>query len=282
MESSTQKKYCIAVDGSDNSDWAFDLVLNELYQKGDKVVIVHIANPNKSDVPFAFQANSIVSKYEARLTGKLLKQDYLMIKQDKANNNNHALHQVNQIAVTNNCTVLVLGFHGYKKNKQPNEVSKGISFIMSNIKLPTIIVKENSSRKNKNSSSFTWLTSIEQANTRSFKAFQFAVHYINPQVDKVVGCHIKLYNSSVDSEVKDLFESFCQSQSVANYDFKYLENDRSNVGNQISNFVNFNETDSIDFVVLGHNPNKYSGGDNGSSPLTEVIKSAKANILFYC
>jgi hypothetical protein len=92
--SSSQKKYCIAVDGSDNSDWAFDLVLNELLQKGDKVVVVHISNPNKSDVPFAFQANSIVSKYEAKLIGKLLKQDYLIITQD------HIMEKPNRVGVT--------------------------------------------------------------------------------------------------------------------------------------------------------------------------------------
>jgi nucleotide-binding universal stress UspA family protein len=281
----TSKKYCIAIDGSEHSDWAFDLILNDMYQKGDKVILVHIANPAKeSEIPFAFQPTTIISKYEAKLTGKLLNTDYLIIKQSKQSTSTHALVQVNAIAIKENCTVLVIGFHGHKLNKQKSDLSKGINYIIKNIKIPVIIVKENSTRKSRDSGEFTWMASIEQANSRSFKAFQFALNYINLEKDRVVGAHIKFYNDSLANEVKEIFEKTCQDTKVANYSFEIVDKDKNlDIGVELSNMVNYNDKENVDFFVLGHNPTKYQYDNNEccSSPLTTIIKSAKSNILFY-
>lgn len=286
MESSSSsrsnKKYCIAVDGSQYSEWAFDLVLNELYEKGDKIVIVHISNPDKSaNIPFAYQSETIFSKFDAKLTGKLLRGDYQLVKQDRNKSTTHALTQVNQIAVANGCTVLVMGFHGHKENKQKNEMSKGTNYIMTNIKIPTIVVKENITRKDRESGAFTWMASIEQANSRSFKAFEFATNYVNLSKDKVIATHVQTYNENLSQEIEEYFGEFCKKIGINNNSYKLVQKEGSDIGIQISNFVNYNDTEVIDFVILGHNPNKYKSGDTSASPVEIVIKSAKANILFY-
>jgi hypothetical protein len=281
MESSQlkSKKYCIAVDGSDYSDWAFQLVTEELYSKGDKIVLVHISNSSKlSEIPFAFQPKTILSKYDAKLAGKLSSSDYKIITQDRDSTSSHALLQVNNIAIKENCSVLVLGFHGHNMSKDKKEISKGISFIISNIKLPTIVVKENVKRKNKSTGIFTWATCIEEANSRSFKAFEYFSNYLNITKDKMIGSHIDSHGSSTAQEVKELFLQTCQTKGISNYEFEITTYSQKNeIGTIITNFVNFNEKDQIDFLIVGHNPKKNSE----KSPLNMVIKSAQCNVLFY-
>jgi hypothetical protein len=282
MESTSSKRnYCIAIDGSQFSDWAFDLVLEEFYQKGDKVTVVHITNSAKSsEIPFAFQPQTIISKYDAKLTGRLASCDFSIIKKEKDPKSVHALLDVNQIAVANNCSVLVLGFYGHKAVK--NELTKGLSYVINNIRLPVIVVKENNKRKNKNSGVFTWMASIEEPNTRSVKAFQFALNYIDVTKDKVIGTHIKFYSDDIANDVKEYFEKACQGSNVTDYSFAILDRDRnSDIGGQLSNFVNYNDIDSIDFCVLGHNSAKYAKDKVSVSPLTTFIKTAKSNILFF-
>ena len=284
METTTpksMKNYCIAIDGSQHSDWAFNLVFEELFQKGDKITLVHISNGSK-DVPFAFQPKTIISKYDAKLTGRLSTLDFKIVQEEKKANVIHALLQVNDIALANKCTMLVLGFQGHKDNKE--NISRGVNYVIDNIKLPTIVVKENITRKSKDSGAFTFCTSIEQANTRSFKAFQFAVNYIDVTKDKVLGMHIKIYNDSFIKEVKEYFEATCTEKGVKNFAFQPLENEKDvSVGEQICNFANYNEKESIDFLILGHNPIKYktNADAKNSSPLNTAIKSAKTNILFF-
>jgi nucleotide-binding universal stress UspA family protein len=280
---SSTKNYCIAVDGSQYADWAFELVLDELYKKGDKITVVHITNSAKiSEIPFAYQPKTIISKYDAKLTGKLASTDFRIITQERDTKATHALMQVYKIALSNNCTLLAMGFYGHKATNK-NELTKGITYAIDNIRLPTIVVKENHKRKDKDSGSFTWMAAIETANTLSFKAFQFALNYIDLSKDKIIGTHIKLYNDSMAKEVKNYFEKTCLEKNSANFYFSILNNDRNlDIGNQLSNFVNYNETESIDFAVMGHNVGKYSKeGNNSISPLVPFIKSAKCNIIFY-
>lgn len=297
---SSSRTYCIAVDGSIHSDYAFDLVLNELYQKRDKVIVVHIANQAKlSEIPFNFQPQTIISKYDAKLTGKLLRGDYQIIKEDRDKKSPHALLQVNQIALANSCSVLVLGFQGHK-GKTQEELTKGVKFIINNIKLPTIVVKEKTERKKKDTEAFTWMMSIEQPNSRSFKAFQFATDYIDPSKDRILACHVKTYTDSHAKEVQEYFEEVCKKKGIQNYGVCVMEKESANssnssssqIGKQLSDFVNFNSKEFVDFIIIGHNPEKYTSGfrfDNSSqsnapsytSPGEVIIKSASANILFY-
>ena len=280
MDSSNSngKKYCIAVDGSDYSDWAFHLVSDELYQKGDQIVVVHISNSSKiSEIPFAFQPKTIISKYDAKLTGKFPFSAYKIVHQDRDSKSTHALLQVNNIALKEKCTALVIGFHGHNMNKDQKEISKGISFIISNVKLPTIVVKENITRREKNSG-FTWLASIEEANSRSFKAFEYFSNFINFSCDKVIGSHINSHGKQWAEEVQQYFEQACQSIGIPNYSFSITpSNQNTDIGSTICNLVNYNENEVIDFLIVGHNPSKSSD----KSPLHIVIKTAQCNVLFY-
>lgn len=270
----TNKQYCVSIDGSEYSDMAFNLVFNELFQKNDKITVVHITNPAKS-IPFACQADTILNKYQTILIGKLPKTQYSIIIKQRDEKVVHALQQVNNTAVQNNCSVLVMGSHGHKENKQKNEVSKGINFIINNIKIPTIIVKESTKRKDKDNGAFTWLVSIDKAESRSFKAFEFSTNYLDHSKDRVIGLHFKT-GDYVESSIQEYFEKLCKEKGILNYSFDFADYEKNvSLGKQIANYVNFNNKNYIDFLVVGHNPNKKE------SPAYEIIQNAQTNVLFY-
>jgi hypothetical protein len=274
----TKRRYCISVDGSQYSDWAFDIVFEELYQSGDYVIVTHIANPDKSDyIPFEYQADTIMSKYDTKLVTKLPADKYEIIKENRDKNTDHA-QQVNKVAKQHNATILAIGFLGHKVGKAKNDFTKGVIYLSSNVKLPTLVIKENSRRADKLNKAFTWLIAIEQKSSRSFKAFQFAMNYINKSVDNVIGYHIDIYDSK--EEIQEEFNNFCQSEGIQNYKFCIENKNKSlSIGNQISNFINFSDSLYVDFLVIGHNPHKYTNVEE--IPLFEIFKSVQANVLFY-
>ena len=277
MDIKHKKKYCICVDGSVYSEYGFDLVFDELYEKGDNIVVTHVYNNEKlSEIPFDNQPKSIQSKYETKLIGKLVQTDFEIIIKDKGNSNEHSIEIVNGLAKNRNCTMLVMGFHGHKGEKEKKEVSKGIIYLIKQIKLPTFIIKERSQRKSKESGGFLWLVFIEKSNTRSFYAFEFALNYINKDLDKIMG--INIVDGYKDTVIELQFNSICKKVGIKNISFQYLPIQRDlKVTGMICEMVNFGK-DYVDFLVLGHNPSKTKVEE---SPCLEVMKNSKTNILFY-
>jgi len=278
--------YCVAVDGSESSEHAFNLVLNELYKKGDRIYVVHITTNKKStELPYDYQPETIRSKYDTKLSGHLIRSQYDVILTERHSNNDHALVQVNEIAIAKKCTLLVIGFHGHKLSNTRSELTKGISYIINNIKLPSIVVKENSSRKKKENNGFTWMSAIEDNSSKSFKAFQYSLNYVDSSKDRVVGVHVKVHDDEWASDVKNSFDSICDNKQLSNFVFCAVEKPKGkNVENVLTDLVNFNEKESFDFLILGHNSNK-SGNFNPKSkafPVGEVIKNSQANIFFFC
>ncbi len=279
-DNSEKKNYLVSVDGSDNSDWGFDMIFNEIYKKGDYITLIHVANQKKiSNIPFKNQPDQIMSKYETKLIGKLPKSDYLLIRRDRDNDKIHALEVVQTVAKTNNVDLLVLGSTGHKGVKDKKEISSGISYLIEHITIPSILIKENSQRSKKESKGFNWVVCIENHYTRSFKAFELATTLINKETDSIIALH--LTNNLVENykETEDAFEKYCTKVGITKRRFIPTEKKLSvSTGKNICDFVNFGD-DYIDFVVIGHNYTKYVN-NKGESPTVEIIKYAQANILF--
>ena len=62
-------KFFIAVDGSESSFTAFEMVRDGLYKEGDDLEVAHISNPSKKGIPFHYRPKAI----DARYSGELLK-----------------------------------------------------------------------------------------------------------------------------------------------------------------------------------------------------------------
>ncbi len=280
-ETHERKNYLVSVDGSDHSDWGFDMVFNEIYRKGDHLTVLHVANQTKiSNIPFKFQPDQIISKYETKLIGKLPRNEYILIRKDRENEKKiaaHALEIVNQVAHSNNVDLLVLGCQGHKGVKDRKELSSGITYLIKNISVPSIVVKENSQRAKKEAKGFNWLVCIENHYTRSFKAFELATTLIDKEKDTITALHLNFYNDNF-KEMEDAFEKTCAKIGILRKKFVAKEkNPNISLGKDICDYVNFGE-DYIDFVVIGHNISKYS--DVNSSPTVDILRFAQANILF--
>lgn len=278
MDTKPKKKYCISVDGSAFSEYGFDLIFDELYEKGDHILVSHICNSEKlADIPFESQPKSISSKYESKLTGKLNQTDYEINIKERDNNSDHALQIVNELAKSKNCSILLLGFHGHKGEKEKKELSKGIIYLVKQIKIPTFIIKERTQRKAKESGGFTWMVCIEKSNTRSFFAFEFALNYVKKELDRVIG--INIVDGYKDTVIELQFNSLCKKMGIKNTSFQYLPIQREiKVTGMICEIINFGK-ECVDFLIVGHNPNKFLKVED--SPLMEIMKNAKTNILFY-
>jgi nucleotide-binding universal stress UspA family protein len=278
-ETHDKKNYLISIDGSDHSDWGFDMTFNEIYKKNDYLTVLHVANHHKiSDIPFKYQPDQIISKYETKLIGKLPKHDYILLRKDRINEKTHALEVVNEVARTNNADLLVLGCQGHKGVKDRKELSSGITFLIKHINIPSIIVKENSQRAKKEVKGFNWLVCIENHYTRSYKAFELATTLIDKEKDYITALHLHTSGDNY-KETEDAFEKYCVKVGIAKRKFVAIEkNSKLSVGKNICEYVNLGD-DYIDFVVIGHNISKYSM-DMNASPTVDIIRFAQANILF--
>ena len=273
-----RKNYVISIDGSDHSDWGFDMTFNEIYKKGDFLTLLHVGNPSKiSDIPFKYQPDQIISKYETKLIGKLVKNDYIIIRKDRSDPNVHALETVNLVAKGNNADLLVLGCQGHKGVKDKKELSGGIVYLIKHIHIPSIVVKEFCQRSKKEAKGFNWLVCLENHYTRSFKAFELSTTLIDKEKDTIIAMHLYFTGDNY-KETEDAFEKYCLKVGILKRKFVAVEkNPKLTIGKNICDYVNFGD-DFIDFVVIGHNITKYE--DVNKSPTVDIIKFAQANILF--
>jgi len=271
-----RRDFLISVDGSNHSQWGFDLIFKELYEKGDHITVLHVTNQNKTDIPFKYQADQIMSKFETKLLGKLPKDDFIIIQKPRENENEHALEVVYETAKNSGTDLIIMGTQGHKGIKSKKYISKGILFMVKNINIPSLIIKEKTQRENKENKGFTWLVCLENNYSRSFKVFEFVLSLIEKEKDTIIGFH--LWQLESNKELQDSFEKLCVTSNVKNRKFLSLQkNPNLSIGKNICDIVNFGD-DYIDFVSIGHNMSKYAEVD--SSPTIEIIKFAQANILF--
>lgn len=273
-------KFCISVDGSKYSDYGFELIFNDMFKRGDRIVVAHISNSEKMDqIPFNYLPDTIQNKYETKLIGKLLKSDYSLVVQPKEKKVSHAMEQVFKICNQNRCDVLVMGYQGHKADHHKKDITKGTVFMIENVHIPTFIVKDDITRTKKTDGSFSWLIGIENSNSKSFKAFEYSLKFMDLQKDRIVILHIKQFKEREEELIENEIKNFCVKNKIENADIKLVENDGTSIGTQINSFINYGEV-NFDFVVIGHNCEKYKNLE--SSPIIEICKTAQVNILYYC
>lgn len=273
-----RKNYLISVDGSDHSNWGFDLIFEEFFKKGDHITLLHVTNPNKSlsDIPFHNQPDQIMSIFETKLLGKLPQEKFLIMKKPRENDNEHALEVVFKTAKIVDTNLIIIGIQGHKGIKKKDYISKGIMFMVKYITIPSLVIKEHTQREKKENKGFTWLVCMEDHFTRSFKVFEFVTTLIDKEKDTIIGYNLFLQNE--DKELEDNFEKICVKMNIQKRRFlSKQKNPKISIGKSICDVVNFGD-DFIDFVSIGHNMSKYD--EVASSPTIEIIKYAQANILF--
>lgn len=276
--SDTNFKYCVAVDGSEHSNFGFDKIVYENFKKGNKLFLLHIYNPKKFlDMPSEMLPENLVPAYEKKLSAKLQKKDFEIIKREKPLNHDTVMESVINIAAEKKVDLLVVGAVGHKGIKKSKNLTKGLHYLVSNCKIPTLAMKHYTPLESKESKGNNWLICIKDDNNRSFRSFDFCKSMINKGNDTMIGLHFSSEKYLAD-KVKTSFEKRCKENGIKNTMFSVRTMDQNEtLGKNILNYLIFGQ-EVIEYVVVNHNVHKYKELDK--CPTVELIKYGQHNIIF--
>lgn len=273
--------FAVGVDGSDGSHNAVELVVSNLYRKGlDKIFIIHIASQDDEHKGLQYHSKTIQSKYHDFMKEHVQADDFEIVFEERQKNES-VFEQINHIAVTKNATIMVLGYRGSSGSKnRPDELTKGITYLVHQPKIPVLVVRERLVREFRSNREFKWLVCLEGSDSRSFKALQSMCRFIDTDTDIVHGIHIETGNHKVDANhpVKKVFTEKMNEYEVKNSDFTILEReDKSkNLHHILIDWVKNHlkeESNYIDFVILGYNPTKYINHTNECNTTIDMLKT---------
>lgn len=281
--------FLVAIDGSEGSENALNLVVKNFHRRGlDKIFLVHITDPLKDkERGIDYQSKTIYHKYSDLLKSTLNEADYEIYFEDIKQNEN-VFEQVNEIAVAKNATMIVLGFRGYNGTKtRPNELSKGITYLVHKPKIPVLVVKEKVLREFRQSNNFKFLVALESAESKSFKALRSMLRFVDLENDIIHGLHVETQGRALDDKhpVKIAFEQEMKKEEVKNFDFSFIEIEDKLVPihKLVLKWVTehlSNENHFIDFIVLGYNSSKYLFNKEAPNTTVDLIKNAHCSVYF--
>ncbi len=274
----------IGVDGGEGSHNAVEIVLKDFLRKGlDKVVLVHISNSKKEhEKGVQYHSKTIYNQYHELLSSQLNKDSYEIIFEERGETEN-VFEQINKIANSKKADLLVVGFRGYKGNKsRPDELSKGITYLVHKPLIPVLIIKEKTHREFRHENGFKFLVLIESEESKSFKAFKDVFKYIDADNDFICGLTVDNSNNSV--KVEKAFKEFCSKNEIKNVDFTSIKQEEGKtVKETIHSWIQCHlkkENHFIDFIVCGYNPSKYNFQKDAENTTVDIIKTLNCNVIF--
>jgi len=269
--------FCLSVDGSIHSEQAFEIVTDDFLKKEtDKMLIIHIFNSSMDEYyNFRNKKDTIIEKYNTRLL-KIDKSKTLFLKEDRISKV-HALEQVNRIASNHKCSFLISGYYGIKGPKGDNkELSKGVDYLLSFSRSPTILIKENTLRKNKPNGQIKWLFVFDRAYMNCYSILNRFLPLINNERDFVFG-YTLLPNWINFDDIKKNFIMDMELCRINNYDYEAAEYLKA-PSELVKEKVNFGDL-HFDYLVFYNNPERHRN-DGKSSDTVNLITKCASNICF--
>ncbi len=173
--------------------------------------------------------------------------------------------------------LLVVGALGHKGIKNVKNLTKGMEYLVSNCKIPTLVMKSYIPLEKKLKKSNNWLICIKDDTDRSFKGFDICKNMINRKTDTIIGIHFSNDNFLKDN-VNRCFEARCKENRIKNKIFVVRKLDESqSLGKNVLEYLIFGK-EIIEYVVINNNVQKYT--DISKSPTVELLKYGKHNIIF--
>ena len=274
----------VGVDGGAGSQNAVELAVKDFHRKGlDKLIIVHISNAKKEhEKGVQFHSKTIFNHFNEYLSKELNQTDYEIIFEDRKETEN-VFEQINAIANSKKADLLIVGFRGYKGTKnRPDELSKGITYLVHKPIIPILVVKEKTHRDFRPENGFKYLFLIESPDSKSFKAFKHVFRYLDSENDIIYGLTVDTNNDAAKTEKE--FREICTNNQIKNVEFSIIkkEGDKSikaSIHDWISEHLK-NENHFIDFVVLGYDPSKYNFQKDAENTTVDIIKTLNCNVIF--
>jgi hypothetical protein len=275
----TTNLFCVSVDGSDHSDRAFEIVTEEFYNVGSKLLAMHVSNPDQDhEYNYKNKKETVMNFY----AGKVAKigGGANFVVEDRKEGLSHAVEQVMAFAMFFKANFLVSGYYGIKGPKgDNNELSKGVSYMLGYSTIPCIIIKDTLLRSKKSDIRHTWLVVLDRQFPNATKCFQTFSQLIDPITDLVSGLTIDTMDSSSSSDdFKDLFMKEIEDRGIVNYTYerKFSSKSPSAI---VCDKVNDGDVE-YDFVIFMNNRNKHRT-DGANSDVINIVKNCSSSVCFY-
>ena len=141
---------CLAVDGSQNSKDAFEILLSEFLNRIHNSVLIcpHIYN-NTQDEKFnwRYQKAHVMEYYKTRLITSIADHQGYLIIQDRDTYKMHEIEQAYKIAETNESKYFFCGYDGLKEQSlKPSRIDVGLEYLLAESKIPVFIMKDKNKR----------------------------------------------------------------------------------------------------------------------------------------
>lgn len=284
-------KFMIAVDGSDASEIAYQLVAKDLFKDKnddegveDHIVIGTVTDKKKDNyLPYNMKSNYLSDCYRAKLIqfgthGSFVSQE-----------NEHKVpvrQLIWEMTENEKCDLIVTGNHGRKGPKADETVCGTlIEHTATSQSFPVLIIKDNVERRNKADQLFRFGVCFDNSE-KSRKALKVTLNLMR-QKDKLAVITVKDSAKLSEDFVKKYVHDEAAKFGVSNVTVNVLEEEEGKSTYQlIKHYLKYEASEKdnyIDFVAVGNGGMRFDSSDAKDflgSVANSVLRARRMNVLF--
>ena len=274
---------CLAIDGSNNSKEAFEILVSEFINRLKNSVLIcpHIYDENRdSQFNWRFQKSNVIDYYKNKILTTLSDYQGYLIIQDLDPNKCHEIEQAYKIAELNKCLYFFCAFEGLREQKlKSSRIDIGLEYLLKESRIPIFIMKDNKKRGVHNKG-YKWLLVMDRSLSDAIKVFDLFLPVIDFEKDTIQGLTLLPSYISKDDVKDSFYKKMEEIGFIENKNFTYMC--QSYVNKQsvwLTDYINHNEEDFFDFVIFLNNPQK-SRSQGKDSETFKFVKNICANLCF--
>jgi hypothetical protein len=270
--------FCVSVDGSKHSDFAFQLVTENFFFPYVKLLCIHIFNSKLDNIlNYSNKKATVLEKYANKIE-RFKKQSHF-VTEDKVSKI-HALEQATRLADNYQANYLVCGYQGLKGPRGDNkEQSVGHDYLLGSSKTPVMIVREETLREKKKDGIFRWLVVLDKQYTYTIKALQTFLPLIDAEKDIILAIGGYPIGFNGTDLLKEQFIAQCEKSRIKNFEYEQFQyGPKSPLYKYVIEKINFGVI-LFDFVLIYNNAGKFKS-EPDQNDASNIIKGTSTNVFF--
>lgn len=270
-----RRNFLVSIDGSDTSEYSFDLVSENFLSPLDSLIAMYIYNSQKdSKFNYKNKREIIEPKYKDKI-GYIKNSNVNFIEEDRTSSI-HPLEQTYAMALNKNINYLVCGFTGMKGPKgDEKELTKGIDFLLKNCRIPFILIKDKTVRKERKDGKYRWLCIVDNKLSNAHTAIEKFLPLIETEKDEVDFMSFLEYEGQKEYSEEIILQDV-QDNHIKNYTYEKVIITDESMATLVNKKVNF-EQNPYDFIIMLNNITNYSKELANNNDYSIILKS-KCNI----
>lgn len=269
----------VSVDGSPQSNQAFEQCFKSFYLPEDKIFVATIVDKSKTYLPHTMAPETIYDDYHTFLLSHVHSSKYKILLEEKQHDVT-IKDQILLVAEKYEATVIFIGYTGRKGIKAESTVMGSTTrHAVINTKIPLVITKSIVSREKTKTKGFTFLVCLD-GSLKAEKGLSVVKKFLRSPHDQVIGCLVEAQeNGDKVHEIEQHYHAFQKETKVQGEFIKLTLS--INVADAIIKYVNNNEQHFVDFIVLGNSGRRsqLEGTTTLGTVAEDLITKANANII---